>query len=161
MEFQRRGAPHFHLMLFDAPFIDRSWLSLAWFRCVGSWDWKHLKAGTNIEGVHGAGETARVVAYVSKYMAKVYVRQSTSGSDTIGRVWGIWNKGRNETTTIEIDRSLAAHLYTFVCYRMEGRRDYIPREWDHCTIYGDRIGSDDFRSRIVDALETLYRAGER
>ncbi len=68
LEFQERGAPHFHLFLWGLPldqlwserirnnpanlhnprFFDsfRAWLSCTWFEVVGSGDEKHFRAGT-------------------------------------------------------------------------------------------------------------------
>ena len=47
LEFQKRGAPHFHIFLRD--YIDRHKIAEAWYRIVGSGDPKHLSAGTRIE----------------------------------------------------------------------------------------------------------------
>jgi hypothetical protein len=47
MEFQERGAGHFHIFT-DKP-VDRQWLALAWYEIVGSGDPNHLKAGTSVQ----------------------------------------------------------------------------------------------------------------
>jgi hypothetical protein len=147
-------------MLFDAPFIDRDWLSNAWYRSVGSNDERHLRAGTNIEGVAANSEHARVVAYVSKYMAKVYHDGDFDERASIGRVWGIWNRRKDEVVTIEVSRSVASELYTSLCRGMEEFRRYKPDRWDHCTIYGSSIGDSTFAARITYALQALRRKRE-
>jgi hypothetical protein len=56
-EWQRRGAPHFHLAgafpatIHDTPIEQR--LSLAWYQIVASDDERHLRAGTRIDWSHG------------------------------------------------------------------------------------------------------------
>ncbi|MFZ2447754.1 MAG: hypothetical protein WAW37_15465 [Syntrophobacteraceae bacterium] len=118
LEFQERGAPHFHLLLWDGPGVegirryDRrkrkvkyvavsgkkssknkeifDWISGTWYRVVGSGDKRHLEAGTKIEPI----ETWRgVVHYVSKYLAKL-----PDGNfvpvDYTGRFWGVIQKDR-------------------------------------------------------------------
>jgi hypothetical protein len=92
LEPQRRGAPHYHLLVWGLPWAYeqrrgiREWVSATWYRVVGSGDEKHLKAGTRVEGV----KTWRgVMFYASKYIAKVDQRSFT---DSPGRFWGVYNK---------------------------------------------------------------------
>lgn len=53
LEFQRRGAPHIHLLMAcpqsvgDVVFV--KWLSRVWYDVVGSGDDRHLKAGTGVD----------------------------------------------------------------------------------------------------------------
>lgn len=86
MEFQKRGAPHFHLLCYGAKRVDRDWLSHSWYSIVGSGDAAHLAAGTRVERPrtwHG------VAWYASKYIGKV--SQDQQGILT-GRIWGIHNR---------------------------------------------------------------------
>src|SRR5205823_1017705 len=48
LEFQRRGAPHFHLLVFGLEFLPATWVAAAWYEIVGSGDLKHLQAGTQV-----------------------------------------------------------------------------------------------------------------
>jgi hypothetical protein len=82
LEFQQRGAPHYHLLVMGVPFLARAWLSRAWFAVVNSGDDKHLRAGTQVQRCHSA---RKACAYAAKYVAKV--------SDCVpvwhtGRFWG-------------------------------------------------------------------------
>src|SRR5690606_31407134 len=57
-EFQRRGAPHFHLLLSWPEGVGlgplRLWVARAWYEVVGSDDPEHLVAGTSVyEWTHG------------------------------------------------------------------------------------------------------------
>lgn len=81
LEFQERGAPHFHLLVFNVERIDIDWLSRAWFEVVGSGDLRHLAAGTQVQRVQS---WRGVLYYVGKYMAK-----TAAVSFATGRVWGV------------------------------------------------------------------------
>lgn len=85
LEFQERGAPHFHLLLIFSDRVDLCWLreyvSGAWYEVVGSGDEKHLAAGTNCQRVRvGRG----LMSYIAKYLAKELVDGAT-----VGRRWGV------------------------------------------------------------------------
>lgn len=80
MELQKRGAPHFHLIMWLPKRLSKEWYAQNWFSVVGSGDEKHLKAGTRIEHIRTRNG---LVWYVSKYVAKV------EQGATTGRVWGI------------------------------------------------------------------------
>jgi hypothetical protein len=87
LEFQKRGAPHFHILLIfeSKTWVEffKVWVSKAWYEVVGSGDEKHLRAGTNVRRV--TGPVGRLMRYLSKYMAKDY-----QVSFPTGRVWGVW-----------------------------------------------------------------------
>jgi hypothetical protein len=109
LEFQRRGAPHFHLLMVPPhgqtkagePF--RQWLSRVWAEIVDHPDpverMKHERAGTGIDYAEGlrAQDPRRLAVYFSKHglqASKEYQhdvpeawRQLGSGP---GRFWGYW-----------------------------------------------------------------------
>lgn len=120
LEFQRRGAPHFHLLMCpphgvalsrsDAagaglPF--RDWLSVVWADIVSHPDpiehLNHLKAGTGIDYAEGmrASDPRRVSVYFTKhgqFAAKQYQHivpelWQTPGAGP-GRFWGYWQLDR-------------------------------------------------------------------
>lgn len=90
LEFQKRGAPHFHLMLFleKAPSDLYEFVSRSWYEVVGSNDLKHLAAGTNVQQVRS---WRGVMSYAAKYMGKL--EQLAPGVQSPGKFWGTWNKG--------------------------------------------------------------------
>jgi hypothetical protein len=88
LEFQARGAPHFHW--FTTEPVGKKWLSKQWFEIVGSGDEKHLKAGTRIEKLRAGTSGARV--YALKYAAKSEQKQVPNGYESIGRFWGYSGK---------------------------------------------------------------------
>jgi hypothetical protein len=88
---QRRGAWHFHLLLFVGPSIGtvvelRSFISSSWYEVTGKISEGHLRAGTRVEIVKKWREAT---SYVERYMAKP--EEFPEGLQT-GRIWGIWNE---------------------------------------------------------------------
>ncbi len=88
LEFQRRGAPHFHLLAFiDANPADLyEFVSLSWYESCGEICPEHLRAGTRVESLRSL---RGMMAYAAKYMGKPEKFDSGAG---IGRVWGVWFK---------------------------------------------------------------------
>jgi len=85
LEPQKRGAPHFHLMLYLVADIDIVWLSTSWYEVVASGDVKHLLAGTQVQR---AESSDGVLGYAAKYLGK----EVPAGWDNPGRYWGAWNR---------------------------------------------------------------------
>jgi hypothetical protein len=89
LEFQKRGAPHFHLLCYFGSAVGlsrklRTWVSRAWYEVVGSGQPDHLVVGTNVRPIHSVRQVA---SYVSKYVAKLVDDVPMS----VGRWWGVWN----------------------------------------------------------------------
>ena len=89
LEFQRRGAPHFHLLAFlDAsPSSLYEFVSRSWYESCGEIAPEHLSAGTRVESLRS---WRGLMSYAAKYMGKP--EQFDPGSTGIGRVWGVWFK---------------------------------------------------------------------
>jgi hypothetical protein len=116
VEFQKRGAPHFHLI----GVLSKECQNLVLFRLQIAEMWaeivadgyrisggdmtvyapekeKHLKAGTGIEIVQGRKQ---LMAYVSKYLAKV---DQANAPDEWGRNWGFRNlNGQLDFSPVEV-----------------------------------------------------------
>lgn len=84
LEFQSRGAPHFHF--FTNYTIPRDVLAMWWYDIVSSGDQRHLLAGTRIEYLRAGRSGA--IAYASKYAAKVEQKAVPPGFEDVGRFWG-------------------------------------------------------------------------
>lgn len=102
VEFQRRGAPHFHLIIWctDELLIEpfKTWLSRSWYEVVASGDTKHLRAGTQVRRLDGR---RAIRIYVSKYVAKV---PDGLQPDGWGRNWGFFGKENlNDSAYLEAD----------------------------------------------------------
>jgi hypothetical protein len=88
---QRRGAWHFHLLLFVGPSIGplselRRFISSSWYEVTGKVSEGHLRAGTRVEAVK---KWKQATSYMERYMAKP--EEFPEGLQT-GRIWGIWNE---------------------------------------------------------------------
>jgi hypothetical protein len=87
---QKRGALHFHLLLFVGPSFGpvdelRRFISSSWYEVTGKVSEGHLRAGTRVEAVK---KWKQVTSYVERYMAKP--EEFPQGLQT-GRIWGVWN----------------------------------------------------------------------
>lgn len=116
LEPQRRGAPHFHLLMFtpvnmhdgmtltgyrmhQGRRISRwrggqvnqfaQWIKTAWAAVVGSDDPAHVQAGTSVEPLESF---KGAVAYAGKYLGKscFFVDPDTGEELKVGRFWGEW-----------------------------------------------------------------------
>ena len=88
---QRRGALHFHLLLFVGQSIGsvrklRRFLSTSWYEVTGKISEGHLRTGTRVEAVK---KWKQATSYVERYMAKP--EEFPEGLET-GRIWGVWNE---------------------------------------------------------------------
>lgn len=83
LEYQRRGAPHYHILLSQR--INKDDVSERWYRIVNSGDYKHKLAGTQIKAIK---TLKQVYAYLSDYLSKL--TQKTLPSNILsGRWWGM------------------------------------------------------------------------
>ncbi|MBV9937977.1 MAG: hypothetical protein JO150_05695 [Acidobacteriaceae bacterium] len=151
LEFQKRGAPHFHCFLWNLPTsgkVDKllsaghitremveaepafhgefkAWLSRSWFEVVGSGDPKHAKAGTRFEKIrHPQG----IMRYVAGYMSK---EDQTAPGHKVGRYWGAANReaipvGQEQEQELSA-RGYRAVLRTARRWQMAQRRESFLR----------------------------------
>jgi hypothetical protein len=98
MEFQRRGAPHFHCFVGLPRPEDElgGWLLRQWYEVVGSGDEHHLFHGVDISRWRwgSLGESrARVGEYFARHGAKgwqSYQNRVPDGYVSPGQFWGVW-----------------------------------------------------------------------
>ncbi len=83
LEFQERGAPHFHVLV--DKHIPHQWVAKTWYEIVGSKDEKHLKAGTKVEAVR---DRSRMGWYITSYMKKWQQKIVPEEYRKVGRFWG-------------------------------------------------------------------------
>ncbi len=97
LEAQRRGAPHYHLLVWNIDYKKVVlWIKTAWYEVVRSGDERHLRAGTRVEIIRSWNG---VMSYASKYMGKI---EELPGWESPGRFWGIRNKEFIPTSDIII-----------------------------------------------------------
>lgn len=106
MEFQKRGAPHFHFVVFGLPFLEKKRVQEWWAEIIGA---PGERPFTRIEALKSR---RKLTAYVSKYVAKVgggvdgfnllaylqdgeFVHPVTGElSGSVGRWWGVGNRSK-------------------------------------------------------------------
>lgn len=155
MEFQKRGAPHFHIIFFDLPFIDKLTWQYWWEEITG-----HPEPFTRVERVKSHKS---LMSYISKYIAKVDKAEKTGFisptylhayqekyGEYVGRQWGIFQRQylpMAERVTMERDyvrwnferfRVLAEKQYPPIAnYLSQGFRLYVKdaRQWEQIARY--------------------------
>jgi len=84
-EFQKRGAPHFHILTSTA--IPSDWLKSAWNAIVDPDNEQHLEHGADAQILrkrHAAG------SYAAKYSGKNEQKQVPENFEKVGRFWGMF-----------------------------------------------------------------------
>jgi len=102
MEFQERGAPHFHIVSYNVSYIDYSWIAERWNRicCSNLTDEKaikdHYDAGTQIERAKYWGKVnsyfSKTMAYVAKddsWKSQIEDEELREWMTNFGRHWGV------------------------------------------------------------------------
>lgn len=108
LEFQRRGAPHVHLLLYGCKVPPqllrslRSWCGPAWSEIVGNPSdhekRKHERAGTRVEFMK-----AEHFGYAVKYANKTEQKEVPTYFRDVGRFWGCWNYEARPPLALEFD----------------------------------------------------------
>jgi hypothetical protein len=110
LEFQKRGAPHFHLFLDRELHPDqverlRDW----WYLRIGSGDPKHRRRGVDhqvLRKPHAAG------AYAAKYSTKNEQKTVPEQYQDVGRFWGHFGK-RLTSEQCEVEREKLVQVARF------------------------------------------------
>ena len=99
LEFQKRGAPHYHLLEWGVELYDAlKSIDKIWYEVCGTNDPKHLLAGTRVEKIQNYNG---VMKYASKYLGKIIEEEIPEGT---GRIWGKGGKipiAKSEEYSIE------------------------------------------------------------
>jgi len=132
LEFQQRGAAHFHCLLYGVDLVDflsavspddeneknrrLRWVDYAWDDVVKSGDDKHLYAGCNSTPV----ESSRgVMWYCAKYMSKLH-----TAPGEVGRYWGMMGRGTAPWAAKIVMRLIGPESWAIrrLLFRMLGRK---------------------------------------
>lgn len=157
LEYQSRGAPHFHLL---ARFPDgwdvgkvRGWVALNWFEVVGSGDEKHLHAGTSAECVNNA-ECAGW--YISHYLGKEYQKTVPEGVTLPGRMWGMVGIKTPKPEALHFPEDSRAGIELVRNIRRWACSDYAFRQRSrNCTVTERKMDAKHYRliePELADAL---------
>ncbi len=87
LEFQRRGAPHIHIMVRGIRVYKpmQRWVSETWYRICDTGDLRHLAAGTRLERVRNPNGARN---YCVKYAYKMRQKRVPTAYRNVGRFWG-------------------------------------------------------------------------
>ena len=87
LEFQKRGAPHIHLLLRGVRVYRpmQEWVSETWYRLCGTGDLRHLRAGTRLERIRKPNGARN---YAVKYAHKMIQKSVPTAYRNVGRFWG-------------------------------------------------------------------------
>ena len=147
LEFQDRGAPHYHLLIWNAkPW--HKWVAVVWWKIVGSGDRDHLNAGTRVEALRSYRGTL-------SYCGKNYLAKGTTPppGQAWGRLWGVRRKERLPWAEC-VEETLPARVGVHLARLM---RRYHKSKGRHIGTRG-RVSwmLTENQARWVDALEWAY-----
>lgn len=147
MEFQARGAPHFHILFFNLPFVPKEEIQCWWGEIID-----YEKPFTRIEMIHS---WRKAMSYVSKYIAKEDSRDSGSGFNYLpylhaGRVWGFFQKEKIPfaALVIAVLPLLDRQFYQF--------RRYMLRFWSKIKMQGIPAGWTVYHDDLILLREVLH-----
>lgn len=172
-EFQARGAPHLHVLLWGSSLgkLDgdgfAEWSSASWTDVVGhpveAEREKHRRAGTRVERVR-CGH----FGYAVKYASKMEQKRVPDGFRNVGRFWGVWRGASPKPVTwsarmsyeesAQMVRALAGTLPPEAerfAVRVQERFNLVSRVGDTftATVYG--------RGAVELVLASVWRQAER
>ncbi len=148
LEFQARGAPHYHLLL-SVPVTnaDAYWTLDCWDNIVKSGDRNHKYAGTRTEMLRKPGPGSR---YAVKYAMKMRQKTCPAIYTNVGRFWG----HSRDVKPIQVMKNIPVRTLTEL---RQLARDwpYVHKLHDKClgTLYG--ASADLGNTYLVDNLENL------
>jgi len=164
LEFQKRGAPHFHL--FCTHEVPKRVVANIWGDIVDADDDKLRNYGTRIEAIRGGRHG--IIAYASKYALKEEQKKVPIGFQDVGRFWGVsGNRKTVAATTIftrKIDRSgekehterkrttIGGRLKTMVDFSKQHGKVLATRQGFFIMI---ALDSDEIASVVRDAVNAL------
>ena len=85
MWFQKRGAPHFHILVDVSLESEKEDVSAAWHGQIETEDKKHLATETRVEKLRTSDGGAR---YAVSYAKKPYQKDVPMAYQNVGRFWG-------------------------------------------------------------------------
>lgn len=133
-EWQRRGAPHFHGLLYladgSSPWVCKDWIAINWAQVTGDVSEAHVASGTRVEALRSSNGGKY---YCAKYMGK---EQSIPRGIKTGRMWGVLARKNLPVTleTLELSkRQVAAYRVIVSEYQSAqwARRQFPKSDWSH------------------------------
>lgn len=156
MEFQQRGAPHFHMIVFNMGWWDKISMARYWLAIIGDefGDNSNEKTRPPFTRIELITNQRKAIAYVCKYVAKSDDRvQAGSGFNCLpyqnihpsapGRFWGYFGRQRIPFATLVV--LTIAHEWVFLALKRKATKESqhmrkIDRDVGF-TIYSDKASS--------------------
>jgi hypothetical protein len=173
-EFQRRGAPHFHLLMVPPGPTFRTWLSETWAAIVCKDRGKllieydgyvdHIRAGTGVDYAEGmrARDPKRLGVYFSKhgiFAAKDYqnvVPEEWEGQSA-GRFWGYWGL-QLAVAPVEVSGATATDVLRTLRRYSDAQKGRVRAEvWRKVTTVDRETGEIGFRWRKRHTTKAIRR----
>jgi len=137
LEFQRREAPHWHLVIIAPDDIDgqsfRDWVANAWFEAVNSGQESHRRVGTRVdlEASMDASDIQRLALYFSGYSTvkeKAYQHEVPEWwyceNGSAGRFWGVVGMD-DYTVELDLELSMIVHVKRLFRGRQKSQRGHV------------------------------------
>lgn len=154
IELQKRGAPHFHLLYLDLPYIPVGQLQDLWYGILGTPTGQRFGNALDLKAVRGKDGHQIVMTYVSKYVGKVEDYSDWDEKPKIGRIWGYWNL--KEEPSIECELTVEESKIVGELVRsMWAKNYYTPDDITHCTLFGEEMGSGEFMTTTVEIIRRV------
>ena len=160
LEFQKRGAPHYHLMLLDWVPDDDGVVEWIWKCTCHTWDMAHELLGVNYELIVDSSQQRLVAHYLAKYIAKVDQTEIKHDTRKCGRWWGKWNIADPEPVEFEVSDWEAERIVTIAIDSRMGDQRWKPIDPTICTVFGDSMGSGLF-GEFIRRYKDILRNGKR
>lgn len=144
LEFQERGAPHFHVMYLDMGFVPVYDLCYLWKSVTHTYDMAHEVNGVDLKLITDNTQQRLIAFYLSKYIAKVDSRGQKDAKKNVGRWWGKWNIADETPVEFEVSDRQAERIVTFALDSRVGDAGWEPVDRSICTVFGDRMGGREF-----------------
>lgn len=147
LEFQKRGAPHYHLIIFDPPFLPVQKINDLWDKVTGRPEAERFGNSVDLKLATERDQERLIAKYISKYAAKVS-EGLPEGLETLpGRYWGKWGikcpqAKEYELTYQQMERVAASLLLE------RKNQDWVPGDLLGFTLFGESIGTDTLAKRV-------------
>ena len=147
LEFQKRGAPHFHLLVFDYPFIDLDRVQTIWYDILKTPPSQRYGNAVDVKHVKGDGNKSLIMSYVSKYVAKTSGPSAGEIPSSVGRVWGYWDIVEEDPIECEIWDYEAVDIAGQVM-SMWSKHYYTPEDLTLGSLFGEELGTGNFQATV-------------
>lgn len=158
LEFQERGAPHFHIMYLDCPFIPIWDLGYLWKSVCHTYDLAHEINGVDLKLITDNSQQALIAFYLGKYIAKVDERGEQHAKENVGRWWGRWNITDQTPSEFEVTDWEAVRIVDFLLGCRLGTSVWEPIDKSICSIFGGSMGGSEF-GQLARGYENYLKCG--